>query len=129
MIFDLSKKSILIDEYRRSWAQRYIREAKADLEEAERNPSVANDLKLEAMKKAQASVYFSLGSPEDIRKIIEYCISHKVQPKDPVLKYLLGFESDIQLTTDLLSLNGEDQEVSAMVRIASDIVALYTSED
>ena len=37
VIFDLSKKSILIDEYRRSWAQRYIREAKADLEEAERD--------------------------------------------------------------------------------------------
>jgi len=50
-------------DYRKGWALRYLREAKAELLAAQKTPSIAHSLILEAMRKAQAAIYYSLGDP------------------------------------------------------------------
>jgi len=126
LVFNKKTKSVLIDEYRRSWARRYLREARADLEEAERTPSASYDLKLEALKKAQSSIYFSLGCPEQISQIVEHSILNNVEVKNPVLRCLLAIEYKIQQIIDSYSENNEVEQVPEIVQIASSIVDLYT---
>jgi hypothetical protein len=43
----------MMDKYRRAWALRYLREAKAELEAARKIPYMAPSLVLEAIRKAR----------------------------------------------------------------------------
>ena len=43
----------MMDEYRKGWALRYLREAKAELEAAKKIPYMAPSLVLEAIRKAR----------------------------------------------------------------------------
>jgi hypothetical protein len=53
----------MMDDYRRSWALRYLREAKAELQAARKMPYMAPSLVLEAIRKARNAIYYSLGEP------------------------------------------------------------------
>ena len=53
----------MMDEYRRGWALRYLREAKAELEAARTVPYMSSSLVLESIRKARNAIYYSLGEP------------------------------------------------------------------
>ena len=52
-----------MDGYRKGWAVRYLREAKAELLAAKKTPYMATGFIIEALSKAQAALYYSLGEP------------------------------------------------------------------
>ena len=117
--------------YRKGWALRYLREAKAELLAAQKTPSIAHSLILEAMRKAQAAIYYSLGDPAFIESIVYQAFYSQQQSTDePVLRCLIEIERTIQRLSQK-----PDQElpetikhVDGIVRIASDIVELFTGE-
>ena len=60
----------MMDEYRRGWAHRYLREDKAELDAARKMPYMAPSLLIEAIRKARNAIYYSLGEPAFIEVLI-----------------------------------------------------------
>ena len=60
----------MMDEYRKGWALRYLREAKAELEAARKIPYMAPSLVLESIRKARNAIYYSLGEPAFIEVLV-----------------------------------------------------------
>jgi len=122
---------VTISNYRKGWAFRYLREAKAELLAARKTPSIAHSLVLEAMRKAQAAIYYSLGDPAFIESIVYQSLSTQPQPaNEPTLKCLIEIEKTIQRlsqTPDLQLPETIDQANNVM-EIASDIVELFAGE-
>lgn len=117
--------------YRKGWALRYMREAKAELLAAQKTPSIAQSLILESMRKAQAAIYYSLGDPAFIESIIYQAFYTQQQPADePVLRCLMEIERMIQRLshTSETELPETIKQVDDIVQIASDIVELFTGE-
>ena len=117
--------------YRKGWALRYLREAKAELLAAQKTPSIAQSLILEAMRKAQAAIYYSLGDPAFIESIIYQAFYTQQSPDDePVLRCLMEIERMIQKLsqTPETELSETIKQVDDIVQIASDIVELFTGE-
>ncbi len=120
-----------IGSYRKGWALRYLREAKAELIAARKTPSIAHSLVLEAMRKAQAAIYYSLGDPAFIESIVYQSLSTQPQLKnEPTLKCLIEIEKTIQK----LSQTSDSQlpetidEANNVMQVASDIVELFAGE-
>ena len=86
-----------IDSYQKSWALRYIREAKAELTAAQNTPYMASSLILEGIRKAQAAVYYSLGDPASAELIVREALEDKQVVNDPVLKFLVEMERTVQM--------------------------------
>jgi hypothetical protein len=118
--------------YRKGWALRYLREARAELLAAQKTPSIAQSLILEAMRKAQAAIYFSLGDPAFIESIVyqAFFAQQQLPNDDPVLKCLIEIERTIQKLsqTSDSELPQTIKQVDDIVQIASDIVELFTGE-
>jgi len=117
--------------YRKGWALRYLREAKAELLAARKTPSIAQSLILEAMRKAQAAIYYSLGDPAFIESIVYQAFHNPPQPKDePMLKCLIEIERAIQKLSQSpdTELSETIKHVDDIVQIAADIVELFTEE-
>lgn len=122
----------LMGTYRKGWAIRYLREAEAELLAAKKTPSIAYNLLLEAMRKAQAAIYFSLGDPAFIESIVYEAFSNPQQPpQEPALKCLIEIERAIQQLSQTpdLEIPKTRQQADNIVRIASDIVELFTGEE
>ena len=120
-----------ISNYRKGWALRYLREARAELIAAQKTPSIAHSLVLEAMRKAQAAIYYSLGDPAFIESIVYQAFYTQQQMTDePVLKCLIEIERMIQKLSQKsdLELPKTIEQVDGIVQIASDIVELFTNE-
>jgi len=120
-----------IGSYRKGWALRYLREAKAELLAAQKTPSIAHSLILEAMKKAQAAIYYSLGDPAFVESIVYQAFYNQQQSTDePVLKCLIEIERTIQNLSQTPDSNIPKtiEQVGDIVQIASDIVELFTGE-
>jgi hypothetical protein len=118
-------------DYRKGWALRYLREAKAELLAAQKTPSIAQSLMLEAMRKAQAAIYYSLGDPAFIESIVYQAFLTQQHSRDePVLKCLIEIERAIQRLSQMSTseLPQTMKEVDDIVKIASDIVELFTGE-
>lgn len=118
-------------DYRKGWALRYLREAKAELLAAQKTPSIAYSLILEAMRKAQAAIYYSLGDPAFIESIVYQAFYTQQQSTDePVLKCLIEIERTIQKLsrTSDSQLPKTMKHVDDIVQIASDIVELFIDE-
>jgi len=118
-------------DYRKGWALRYLREAKAELLAAQKTPSIAHSLILEAMRKAQAAIYYSLGDPAFIESIVYQAFYNQQQSNDePVLKCLIEIERTIQKLsrTSDAQLPTTMKHVDDIVQIASDIVELFIDE-
>jgi hypothetical protein len=120
----------LIDSYQKSWALRYIREAKAELTAAQNTPYMASSLILEAVRKAQTAVYFSLGDPASAEFIVHETLSKKQPIADPVLRCLV----EMELTVQLVAMTPESErdkatkEAIELIQMASEIVKLLTGE-
>jgi len=120
----------LIDGYRKGWALRYIREAKAELDAAQKTSYMASSLILEAMRKAQAAIYYSLGDPASLESIVRQTILQKRTVNDPILRCLVEIERTVQEIAQTPDPDKERafKQADDIVRIATDIVKLFTGE-
>jgi len=109
---------------------RYLREARAELTAAQKTPQMAPSLILEAMRKAQAAIYYSLGEPAFIEAIVRQTVRKKQVIEEPILRCLV----EIERTVDQVAQTPESdrdraiKQVDSIIQIASDIVELFTGE-
>ena len=120
----------MMDEYRKGWALRYLREAKAELEAARKIPYMAPGLILEAIRKARNAIYYSLGEPAFIEILIREVVMKNPNTNDSLLRFLIEIESIIQQISQLEEVNGEAmmKQADSIVEIATDIVETLTEE-
>ena len=120
----------MMNNYRKGWALRYLREARAELTAAQKTPYMASSLILEALRKAQAAIYYSLGEPAFIASIVRETFYTKQFVEDPILKFLVEIERAIQQIAQIpRSDSGKVMEqVNDLVQLASEIVELFTGE-
>ncbi|MEM3783921.1 MAG: hypothetical protein QXY88_02660 [Candidatus Bathyarchaeia archaeon] len=120
----------MIDHYRRGWALRYLREAKAELEAARKMPYMAPSLILEAIRKARNAIYYSLGEPAFIENVVREAMEKPQMGNDPVLKCLIEIEGIMQQLAQLEEVNEEKaiQQANSLIQIASEIVETLTGE-
>jgi hypothetical protein len=120
----------MMDDYRRGWALRYLREARAELEAARKMPYIAPSLVLEAVRKARNAIYYSLGEPAFIENIIKETSKKTQTISDPVLRCLIGIEETVQELNQMKQANGETtmKQADNLIELASDIVETLTGE-
>jgi hypothetical protein len=120
----------MMDEYRKGWALRYLREAKAELEAARKIPYMAPNLVVEAIRKARNAIYYSLGEPAFIEILIRDELAKNPCTTDSVLRFLLEIESIVQQLSQIEEVNGDVmmKQADSIVGIASDIVEALTEE-
>jgi len=120
----------MMNNYRKGWALRYLREARAELTAAQKTPYMASSLILEALRKAQAAIYYSLGEPTFIASIVHETFYTKQSVEDPILKFLVEIEQTIQQIAQIPRSNSEKvmEQVNDLVQLASEIVELFTGE-
>ena len=120
----------MMDEYRKGWALRYLREAKAELEAARKIPYMAPSLVLESIRKARNAIYYSLGEPAFIEVLVREEARKAKPTNDSVLRFLMEIEVIVQQLTQLEEVNGEAmmQQADTLVQIATDIVETLTEE-
>ena len=119
-----------MDIYRKGWALRYLREAKAELEAARKIPYMAPSLLLEAIRKARSAIYYSLGEPAFIEVLLRDEGGKPHASNDSILRFLIEIEGAVQQLTQLEEVNGDAvlQQADTLVQIASDIVETLTDE-
>jgi hypothetical protein len=120
----------MMDEYRKGWALRYLREAKAELEAARKIPYMAPGLFLEAIRKARNAIYYSLGEPAFIEILIREEVVKNSNTNDSILRFLIDIESIIQQISQLEEVNSDlmMKQADSIVEIATDIVETLTEE-
>jgi hypothetical protein len=123
----------LMDQYRKGWALRYLREAKAELEAARKMPYMAPSLVLEAARKARNAVYYSLGEPAFVEIVVRDTVERTQQShmiEDPVLKCLVEMEGMVMQLSQLEDVDGERamKQADSLIQLASDIVETLTEE-
>jgi len=120
----------MMDIYRKGWALRYLREAKAELEAARKIPYMAPSLLLESIRKARSAIYYSLGEPAFIEVILKDEVSKAHESNDSILRFLVDIEGAVQQLAQLEEVNGQAvmQQADTLVQIASDIVETLTEE-
>ena len=122
----------MMDGYRRGWALRYLREAKAELAAARKMPYMASSLVLEAVRKARNAIYYSLGEPAFVEIVVREA-AEKTRTQtidDPVLKCLVEIEEMVQQLAQLEEVDGDRamKQADNLVQLASDIVETLTEE-
>jgi len=126
----VGKGTLMMDEYRKGWALRYLREAKAELEAARKIPYMAPSLVLESIRKARNAIYYSMGEPAFIEVLVRE-EARKAQPtNDSVLRFLIEIEGIVQQLAQLEEVNGEAmmKQADTLVQIATHIVETLTEE-
>ena len=120
----------MINDYQKGWALRYIREAKAELIAAKKSPYMAPSLILEAVKKAQAAIYYSLGDPISIETIVHQTMHKKQMVDEPTLKCLVEIERTIRNVTRTVESERKKafKQAGDLIQTATDIVELFTGE-
>jgi len=120
----------MLDQYRRGWALRYLREAKAELEAAREMPYMAQSLILEAIRKARNAIYYSLGEPAFIEGVVRDAAEKMQTGNDPVLKYLLEIEGTLQQLAQLEEVDEEKamKHADNLIQLASEIVETLIGE-
>ncbi len=120
----------MADEYRKGWALRYLREAKAELLAARKTPYMAPSLTLEAVRKAQVAVYYSMGDPAFVEAIVRQAMGMDQNIKDPTLRCLIEIERTVQQVVHSPQSNHEKaiEQANSLIQTASDIVELLTGE-
>jgi len=112
---------LLVDEYRKSWVLRYLREARADLEVAEETPYVEPDPLVEALKKTQLALQYLLGEPLIINRIVQVAALSEEEIKDPALQLLVEVKEALNR-----ALNVEEKARESMIEYAEGILNLVS---
>ncbi|MEM0253757.1 MAG: hypothetical protein QXK78_04270 [Candidatus Bathyarchaeia archaeon] len=122
--------SAMIDDYHRSWALRYLREAKAELKAAKKIPYMASSLVIEAIKKARNAIYYSLGEPAFIEMAIREAVANNQFENDPILKCLIEIETFYAqiLETDEIDEEKAMKDAENIIKLASNIVEVILGE-
>ena len=120
----------MMDDYRRGWALRYLREAKAELEAAKKIPYMAPSLVLEAIRKARNAIYYSLGEPAFIEILVREELGKPKRGDDAILRFLVEIEETVQQLSQLEEVNGEVmmKQADTLVQVASEFVEALTEE-
>jgi len=120
----------MIDHYRRGWALRYLREAKAELEAARKMPYMAPSLVLEAVRKARNAIYYSLGEPAFIENIVREALEKARTENDPILKCLAEIEEIMEQLAQVEEIDEEKaiKKADILVQTASEIVETLIGE-
>jgi hypothetical protein len=120
----------MMDEYRRGWAHRYLREAKAELEAAQKIPYMAPSLMLEAIRKARNAIYYSLGEPAFIEVLVREELGKPKPANDIILRFLIDMETTVQQLAQLEEINGDAmmKQADTIVQVASEFVETLTEE-
>ena len=116
-----------MDSYRKGWATRYLREAKAELTAARNTPYMATGFIMEALTKAQAAIYYSLGDPAFIVPIVHETLNNTQTIKDPVLNFLVEIEKALQQLAQNPSADSEKtiEQAADIIEFTSEIVELF----
>ena len=119
-----------MDGYRKGWATRYLREAKAELTAAKNTPYMAAGFIMEALTKAQAAIYYSLGDPAFIVPIVHETLKTKQNVKDPILNFLVEIEKILQQLAQSPKADNEQtiEHVNDIIEFISEIVELFGCE-
>lgn len=120
----------MMDDYRRGWALRFLREARAELEAAKKMPYMAPSLVIEATRKARNAIYYSLGEPAFVENVVRETTEKTRTINDPILRCLVGIEEVVQQLSQLGQVDGERavKQADNLLVIASDIVEILTGE-
>jgi len=120
----------MMDQYRKGWAFRYLREAKAELEAAQKMPYMAPGLLLEAIRKARNAIYYSLGEPAFIEILLRDEITKNSQTNDSVLKFLIELESIVEVLSHAEEVNSDAmmKQADTLVSVATEFVETLTQE-
>ena len=121
----------MMDQYRKGWALRYLREAKAEIEAARKMPYMAPSLILEAVRKARNAIYYSLGEPAFVEIVVRETAEKRTHDiSDPVLKCLVEVEEAVQQLGQLEEMDGERamKQADNLIQLASEIVETLTEE-
>ncbi|XES76766.1 MAG: hypothetical protein ACBZ72_11405 [Candidatus Bathyarchaeia archaeon] len=120
----------MMDEYRRGWAHRYLREAKAELEAAQKIPYMAPSLMIEAIHKARNAIYYSLGEPAFIEVLIRDELAKQKTADDVILRFLIEMEQTVQQLDQLEEINDDAmlKQADTIVQVASEFVETFTGE-
>ena len=119
-----------IDGYRKGWANRYLREAKAELKAAKKTPYMAAGFILEALTKAQAAIYYSLGDPAFIVPIVHETLRTGQNIEEPILNFLVEIEKTLQQLANNPKTDNEKtmEHVNDIIEFTSEIVELFGGE-
>lgn len=119
-----------MDYYRRGWALRYLREAKAELEAARKLPYMAPSLILEAIRKARNAIYYSLGEPGFVENIVRETMGKAKVGNDPILKCLVEIEEIMQKLAQVEEIDEEKalKQADSLIQTASEIVETLIGE-
>lgn len=119
-----------MDGYQKGWATRYLREAKAELIAAKKTPYMATGFIMEALTKAQAAIYYSLGDPTFIVPIVHETVYTKQNIKEPILNFLVEIEKALQQLAQNPKSDTENamEHVKVIIKFASEIVELFGGE-
>jgi hypothetical protein len=120
----------MMDQYRKGWAFRYLREAKAELEAAQKMPYMAPNLLLEAIRKARNAIYYSLGEPAFIEILLREELVKNPLTNDSVLKFLIELESTVETLSHAEEINSEIlmKHADTLVNVATEFVETLTQE-
>ena len=119
-----------MDAYRKGWALRYLREAKAELEAARKIPYMAPGLVLEAIRKARNAIYYSLGEPAFIEILIREETLKQPLTNNSLVRFLMEIENIIQQLSQLEEVNSDAmvKQADSIVQTATDIVETLTQQ-
>ncbi|MBS7615170.1 hypothetical protein KEJ18_05510 [Candidatus Bathyarchaeota archaeon] len=120
----------MIDDFRKGWALRYIREAEDEMKAAQRAAKPFY-LILDAARKAQAAVYFSLGDPLYIEGLVQEACEDGKNVENPILRCLVNIEDTLKRMESLSDSADEEafNDAAEIIKIASGIVKLLAIED
>jgi len=125
--------SLLIDEYRRNWAIRYLREAESDLCTAERTPieAISVSFAIMAMRKAQTSAYYSIGDPSYLSQMVNEAIEERGSPHGASMRLLTDMELFIRFCAErggALDKANAIVKAKALLSVVSRLISLMTNE-
>ena len=115
--------NLLMDDYRRGWARRCLREARTDLAEARERRSP--ELAILSMKRSLTAIYYSLGEPDTVWAAVRQHADSS--EKDSILELLIDLERLIEERSHQVGFIGLDKllgEADMMFRMASEVVSL-----
>jgi hypothetical protein len=119
-----------MDSYRKGWALRYLREAKAELQAARKMPYMAPSLVLEAVRKARNAIYYSMGEPAFVETVVRQTAENSQPTSDPVLRCLIEVDGVVQQMSQLEDVDGDTaiKQADDLIQLASEIVEVLTGE-
>ncbi len=119
-----------MDDFRKGWALRYIREAEDELK-ASNKVAHPLELLLDAARKAQAAVYYSLGDPFYIEGLVQEAFIKGKNIRNPILRCLVNMEQILQKMESLSESSNKEAYDSAneVIEIATRIVKILAIQD